>query len=161
MTLAMNRKEKSDDKVIAVNRRARHEYDIEDTYEAGLVLTGPEVKSIRAGSVSLQEAFARIEGSEALLYGMHVAPYDSAGYAEQNPTRTRKLLLHKREIGRLAGKTQQRGLTLVPLKLYFKRGYAKIEIGLARGRKLHDKRRAIAERESRREMERAAKGSKQ
>lgn len=143
--------------VIAVNRRARHEYDITETYEAGLVLNGPEVKSIRAGRVSLQEAFARIDGGEAWLYGMHIAPYEQAHHIEQNPTRVRKLLLHKQEIGRLAGKTQQRGLTLIPLKLYFKRGNAKIELGVARGRKLHDKRRVIAERDAQREVERAVK----
>jgi SsrA-binding protein len=150
-------KRSKDSSVIAVNRRARHEYDIEETYEAGVSLTGPEVKSIRAGQVSLQEAFARVENGEAFIYGMHVAPYEQAHYTEQNPTRIRKLLLHKREIGRLAGKTQQKGMTLVPLKLYFKRGYAKVELGVARGRKLHDKRRAIADREIRREIERAGK----
>ncbi|MCS6859859.1 MAG: SsrA-binding protein SmpB [Abditibacteriales bacterium] len=150
-------KKTKDNNLIAVNRRARHEYDIIETYEAGLVLTGPEVKSLRAGRVSLQEAFARIDGGEGWLYGMHIAPYEQAHHIEQNPTRVRKLLLHKQEIGRLAGKTQQRGLTLIPLKLYFKRGYAKVELGVARGRKLHDKRRVLAERDARREMERAVK----
>lgn len=150
-------KKAKDNNVVAVNRRARHEYDITETYEAGLVLNGPEVKSIRAGHVSLQEAFARIDEGEAWLYGMHITPYEQAHHIEQNPTRVRKLLLHKQEIGRLAGKTQQRGLTLVPLKLYFKRGNAKVELGVARGRKLHDKRRVIAERDAQREMERTVK----
>jgi SsrA-binding protein len=142
-----------DDKVITVNRRARHDYDIEETYDAGLVLTGTEIKSIRAGAVHLREAYARPRNGELWLHGMTVAHFQQGGRENVDPARPRKLLLHRREIGRLTGKVQEQGLTLVPLKLYLHRGLAKVELGLARGRRRYDKRRAIAEREIARERE--------
>jgi SsrA-binding protein len=142
-----------DDRVITVNRRARHEYDIEETYDAGLVLTGTEIKSVRAGQAHLREAYARLEGGEIWLHGMRVAHYQQGGRENVDPGRPRKLLLHRREINRLMGKVQEQGLTLIPLRLYLRRGLAKLELGLARGRKMHDKRRAIAEREIARERE--------
>ena len=146
-----------DDRVIIVNRRARHDYDIEETCDAGLALTGTEIKSIRAGGAHLREAYARPQGSEIWLLGMHIAPYAQGGRDNPDPGRVRKLLLHRREINRLIGKVQEQGLTLIPLKLYLRRGLAKVELGLARGRKTHDKRRAIAEREMARERERTLK----
>jgi SsrA-binding protein len=142
-------------KIVANNRRARYEYDIEDTIEAGLVLTGTEIKSVRAGHVQLQDSYARIEEGEAFLYNMHVAPYEQGNRTNVDQNRTRKLLLHRAEINRLYGKATERGLTLVPLNVYLRNGFAKIEIGVAKGRKLHDKREAIAEREAKREQERA------
>jgi SsrA-binding protein len=145
------------DQTIAQNRRARHEYNVEETVEAGLVLTGTEIKSIRAGRANLAEAYARIERGEAWLIGAHIAPYEQASRFNHEPTRTRKLLLHRDQIAELAGKTQTRGYTLVPLRLYLRDGLAKVELGLARGRKAHDKRRVIAERDARRELERETK----
>ncbi len=142
---------------IAVNRRARHDYFIEETIEAGLVLTGSEVKSLRAGKAQLKDSYARIERGEAWLLNAHISEYSPAAQFGHDPTRRRKLLLHAREIARLAGKTKESGLTLVPLRLYFKHGRAKVELGLARGKKLYDKRESIKERESRREMDRAMK----
>ncbi len=140
---------------VALNRRARHEFHIEETLEAGLVLTGTEIKSIRAGKVSLQEAYARIERGEAWLVGAHIAPYAGGNRWNHEAKRTRKLLLHKDEIHELLGTTKSKGLTLVPLRLYIDgRGHAKLEIGLARGKQLHDRRRDIAERDARREIER-------
>lgn len=147
-------------KSVAFNRRARHEYFIEETYEAGVVLTGPEVKSARAGRVSLQEAFARIDDGEAWIYNMHIAPYEHGNRYNLPPNRKRKLLLHKSEINRLIGLSQARGMALVPLEFRFKRGYAKIELGVGRGKKLYDKRETIAKREAQREMERALRGRK-
>lgn len=145
-------------KVVATNRKARHDYHIEETYEAGLVLTGTEVKSLRQGRLNLKDSFARVEGGEVFLYNMHVSPYSHGNRWNHEPTRTRKLLLHKEEIRRLIGKVQQQGLTLVPLKVYFTpQGRAKVEIALARGKKLWDKRQDIAERDARREAQRAAK----
>lgn len=144
-----------DRKVIAVNRKAHHEYFIEERYEAGISLAGTEVKSLRLGKVSLQEAFAKVENGEVWLYNMYIAPYEHGGRFNLDPRRPRKLLLHHYEIARIAGKTQQKGLTLVPLSIYFKRGYAKIELGLARGKKLYDKREAIARRDAEREERRA------
>ena len=144
------------EKLVASNRRARHEYFIEETVEAGIVLTGTEIKSIRAGRVNLAEAYARINGNEAWLIGMHISPYDQAGdYFQHDPTRPRKLLLHRREIGHLQEEVGQRGLTLVPLRLYLKRGRAKLELGVARGKKLYDKRATLAERDAKRDIERA------
>jgi SsrA-binding protein len=140
---------------IAVNRRARHDYDILETYDAGIVLTGPEIKSIRARRVQLGDAYAQIEQGEAWLYNMHISAYGPGSRDNQDPRRTRKLLLHRREINRLIGRAVERGLTIVPLRLYLQRGYAKVQLGLARGRRQWDKRRAIAEREARREEERA------
>ncbi|MDI6828977.1 MAG: SsrA-binding protein SmpB [Armatimonadota bacterium] len=145
-------------KVIAVNRRARHEYFIEETYEAGICLAGTEVKSVRAGRVSLQESFARVENGEVWLYNMYIAPYEFGTRFNLDPRRPRKLLLHRNEIRRLMAWTQQKGLTLIPLQLYFERGYAKIELGVCRGKKLYDKRQAIAERDARREELRSMSG---
>ena len=142
-------------KIVALNRRARHEYDIEDTFEAGLVLTGTEIKSIRAGKVQLADSHARINEGEAWLHGMHIAPYEQGNRTNVEAVRTRKLLLHRAEINRLFGKVNERGLTLVPLAVYLKNGFAKVELGIAKGRKLHDKREAIAEREAKRDQERA------
>ncbi|MFL5755615.1 MAG: SsrA-binding protein SmpB [Chloroflexota bacterium] len=145
------------DHTIALNRRARHEYTIEETVEAGLVLTGTEIKSVRARKVSLAEAYARIERDEAWLVGMHIAPWESTDVRfNHEPKRTRKLLLHREEIDQLLGKTKSKGLTLVPLRLYIDdRGRAKVELGLARGKQQHDRRREIAERDARRDVERA------
>jgi SsrA-binding protein len=140
---------------IAQNRRASHDFTIEDTFEAGLVLTGTEIKSIRAGKVSLGGAFARIDRGEAWLVGAHIAPYEGGNRINHEPRRDRKLLLHRREIDELLGKTKAKGLTLVPLRLYLsRRGRAKLEIGLARGKKLYDRRREIAARDARRNLER-------
>ncbi len=145
------------DHTVALNRRARHDYSIEETVEAGIVLTGTEIKSIRAGRVNLAEAYARIERGEAWLIGAHIAPYEQGNRNNHEPTRTRKLLLHRDQIDELVGRTQAKGETLVPLRLYLHKGMAKLEIGLARGKKTHDKRRAIAERDMRRELERQTK----
>lgn len=143
------------EQTIALNRKARHEFHVEDTIEAGIVLTGTEIKSIRAGKVSLQEAYARIERGEAWLIGAHIAPYAAGNRWNHEAKRARKLLLHKEEILQLLGKTKSKGLTLVPLRLYIDdRGHAKLQLGLARGKQLHDRRRDIAERETRREIER-------
>jgi SsrA-binding protein len=145
------------DKTVAVNRRARHEYAVEETLEAGIALTGTEIKSIRAGRVNLAEAYARIEKGEAWLIGAHIAPYEQGNRNNHEPTRTRKLLLHRDQISELVGRTQAKGFTLVPLKLYIRNGMAKLEIGIARGKKAYDKRRTIAERDQRRELERETK----
>ena len=141
-------------KVIATNRKARHDYHIEESFEAGLVLTGTEVKSIRAARVNLKESYARVENGELFIYNMHVSPYEPGNRFNHDPLRLRKLLMHKVEISRLAGKVQEKGLALIPLKIYLKKGRVKLELGLARGKKLYDKRRDIAERDSKREMER-------
>jgi SsrA-binding protein len=142
------------DKQIASNRKAHHLFDILETHEAGLVLQGTEVKALRAGRADLKESYARIEGSEAWLLGCHISPYAQGNRANHDPLRPRKLLLHRAELSRLLGKVMEKGLTLVPLRLYFKAGRAKVELGLARGRKTLDKRQAIREREERREMDR-------
>lgn len=143
------------EQTIAQNRRARHEYSIEDTVEAGIALFGTEIKSIRAGQVNLTDAFARINRGEAWLVGAHIAPWESASRNNHEAKRERKLLLHRSEIDQLLGKTKAKGLTLVPLRLYITgRGRAKLELGLGRGKQLHDKRRDIAERDARRQMER-------
>jgi SsrA-binding protein len=142
-------------KIVATNRRARHDYDIDDTVEAGLVLTGTEIKSVRGGKVQLQDAYARIEHGEAWLHNMHIAPYEQGNRHNVNADRTRKLLLHRREIDRLFGKAQEKGLALIPLSVYLRNGFAKVELAIARGRKLYDKREAIAAREARRDQERA------
>ena len=141
----------------ALNRRARHDYAIDETIEAGLVLTGTEIKSIRAGRANLAEAYARIERGEAWLIGAHIAPYEQGNRNNHEPTRTRKLLLHRDQIAELIGRTQAKGFTLVPMRLYIRNGLAKLEIGIARGKKAHDKRRAIAERDARRDLERETK----
>ena len=142
---------------IAVNRRARHDYHIDESYEAGIVLLGSEVKSLRAGKANLKDSYARIENGEMWLLNVHISPYAAASQFGHEPTRKRKLLLHAREIERLHGKVKERGFTLIPLRLYFKDGRAKVEIGLARGKKLYDKRESIREREMRREVDRAMK----
>ena len=140
------------EKVIATNRKAFHNFSILETYEAGLVLRGTEVKSLREALVNFKDCYAAIDNGEAWLIGCHITPYHHGSDANHDPERKRKLLLHRREIGRLLGKVAERGLTLVPLRLYFKEGRAKIELGLARGKKLYDKRAAIRERDERREI---------
>ena len=146
-----------DSAVITVNRKAYHDYHIEDRLEAGLVLKGSEIKSIREGKVSISDAYAKPENGELWLYNSHIASYDAASYNTHEPTRPRKLLLHRKEIDILSGKVIQKGLTLVPLKLYIKGGIAKVELGVARGKKAYDKREAIARRDAEREAERAMK----
>lgn len=141
-------------KVVVRNKKARHEFEILDTYEAGIVLHGPEVKSIRDGKASLAEAFARIDDGEVWLHGMHVTPYDPAGRWNEDPIRPRKLLLRGDQIRRLVGAVQEKGLALVPLDLYFRRGYAKVGLALGRGKKLHDKRETLKRRTHEREMQR-------
>ncbi len=148
------------DRTIATNRRARHEYEILETIEAGLVLRGTEVKALRTGQVNFKDSYATIRNGEAWLLGCHISPYSHGTDANHDPERDRKLLLHAREIARLSGKIAERGLTLVPLRLYFKKGRAKLELGLARGRKLHDKRSVIKEREVRREMDKAVRAGR-
>ena len=145
----------SNDRTIAVNRRARHEFSIEDSMEAGIVLTGTEIKSIRAGKVNLADSFARINRDEAWLVGAHIAPWEGGNRENHEPKRDRKLLLHRDQIDELLGKTKAKGLTLVPLKLYITaRGKAKLELGVGKGKQLYDRRRELAERESKREVER-------
>lgn len=144
-------------RVLAENRKARHDYAILETVEAGLVLTGTEIKSLRAGRVNIRDAHARVEKGEIFIYNMHVAPYEQGGRYNHDPLRPRKLLLHRREIDSLAGKVRLQGLTLVPLRVYLKGGWAKVELALARGKKAYDKRRDLAEREARRRIERALK----
>src|SRR5450759_4601308 len=143
------------EKTIALNRRARHEFSIDDTIEAGLALSGTEIKSIRAGKVNLADAFARIDRGEAWLVGAHISPWEGGNRLNHEPKRDRKLLLHRNQIDELLGKTKAKGLTLVPLRLYISdRGKAKAELDLGRGKQLHDRRREIAAREAKREMER-------
>jgi SsrA-binding protein len=145
------------DRAIATNRRARHEYAILETYEAGVVLRGTEVKSLRAGLVNFKDSYATVRNGEVWLLGCHINPYSHGTDANHDPERDRKLLLHSKEISKLSGKVAERGLTLIPLKLYFKSGRAKLELGLGRGKKLHDKRSTLREREVKREMDRAAR----
>jgi SsrA-binding protein len=142
-------------KVVATNRKARYNYEILDTFEAGIVLVGSEVKSMRAGSVQLKDAYASIRGGEVWLENAHIAPYSFAENGGHDPERPRKLLLHRREIDRLFGRIREEGLTLVPLQVYFTEGRAKVELGLARGKRPHDKRRAIVDRQQKREIARA------
>lgn len=142
-------------KVVASNRKARHEYQILDTWEAGLVLQGPEVKSLREGKVSFQDAFARIERGEVWLYSLHISPYEQANRFNVDPVRTRKLLLHGHEIRKLVGKVEEKGLTLIPLDIYFRAGYAKVTLALAKGKQLHDKREKLKQRTQERETQRA------
>ncbi|NLO89392.1 MAG: SsrA-binding protein SmpB [Clostridia bacterium] len=146
----------AEQKVIATNKKARHDYFIEETYEAGIALTGTEVKSIREGKVNLRDSYAEVRNGEVFVHNMHISPYEAGNQFNHEPKRTRKLLLHKHEIRRLIGKTQERGYTLVPLKIYFnERGKVKLEIGLAKGKKLYDKRKEIAQRDAEREMRKA------
>jgi SsrA-binding protein len=142
---------------VARNKKALHEYHISEQLEAGIVLTGPEVKSIRAGKASLAEAFARVDGSEVWLHDMHISPYDAASIWNTDPVRPRKLLLKNKEIRRLIGATKEKGLTLVPLDLYISRGYVKVSLALARGKKLYDKREDIKRKDAKREIERVVK----
>ena len=140
-------------KLVANNKKARHDYFIEDTYEAGISLAGTEVKSLRMGKCSIKESFVRVENGEVYIYGMHISPYEKGNIFNKDPLRIRKLLLHKYEISKLAGKLKEKGLTLVPLQVYFKGSLVKVEIGLARGKKLYDKRQDIAKKDQRREAE--------
>ncbi len=142
---------------VATNRRARYEYHIEETYEAGVALTGTEVKSLRAGRASIGEAYARVENGEVWLYHVHIPPYEAGSIFNHDPLRRRKLLLHRGEIRRLFGRVQQKGYTLVPLRLYFKRGVAKVELAVARGKRQYDKRAAIEAREAQRRIEKAVR----
>ena len=143
--------------VITVNRKAYHNYHIQEIFEAGIVLKGSEIKSVREGKVNLSDAYAKPENGELWLHNSHIASYDAAGYDTHEPVRPRKLLLHRKEIDMLAGKVMQKGLTLVPLKLYIKHGVVKVELGVAKGKKVYDKREAIARRDAEREVERALK----
>ena len=149
--------ENTEVRIVAQNRKARHLYHILETFEAGLVLTGTEVKALRNGKASLGDAYAAIEGSEMWLHHLHISHYEQGNRFNHDPLRKRKLLLHKKQIQKLIGKTKEQGLTLVPLKLYFLKGWAKIELALAKGKKAHDKRSDIAKRDAQREMERALK----
>ncbi len=144
-------------KLVANNKKAYHDYFIEEKYEAGIVLHGTEVKSMRMGKCSIKEAFVRVENGEVFVYGMHVSPYEKGNIFNKDPLRVRKLLLHKQEINRMAGKIAEKGYTLVPLQVYFKDGKAKVEIGLAKGKKLYDKRHDIAKKDQRREAEKELK----
>src|SRR5437870_10456746 len=143
------------DKVVATNRKACHHYEGLETFEAGLVLRGTEVKSLRESQVNFKDCYAAVDNDEVWLIGCYISPYHHGSDANHDPERRRKLLLHRRELQRLVGKVAERGLTIVPLRLYFKEGRAKLEVGLARGRKLHDKRAVLRERETRREMDKA------
>jgi len=142
-------------KVIAQNKKAFHDYFIEDTYDAGIVLQGTEIKSIRAGKVNLKDAYARIQNGEIWVFGMHISPYEQGNRYNHDPLRTRKLLLHRREIEKLIGYTKETGNTIVPLKLYLQNGFAKIQLGLAKGKKNYDKREDLKKKEAKREIERA------
>lgn len=144
-------------KVIAQNRQARHEYFIEDTYECGLVLFGTEVKSIREGRVNLKDSYCLVRDNELFVHGMHVSPYEKGNIYNKDPFRDRKLLLHRHEINKLHGLSQAQGMSLIPLQLYFKDGRVKLELAVAKGKKLYDKRHDIADRDSKREMERSFK----
>ena len=144
-------------KLIANNKKAYHDYFIDEKYEAGLVLHGTEVKSLRLGKCSVKEAFVRIENNEVWVYGMHISPYEKGNLFNRDPLRPKKLLMHKDEIRKLTGKISEKGFTIVPLQVYFKDGRAKIEIGLARGKKLYDKRQDIAKKDQRREAEKEFK----
>jgi SsrA-binding protein len=157
----MTKTKKTDDqppvKVVADNRRARHEYEILETFEAGLALSGTEVKAMRQGKANLQESFARIEDNEIWLYRCHISPYDFGNRFNHDPLRKRRLLMHRRQINKLKAQTQEKGLALIPLKLYFKGNWAKIDLALARGKQLYDKRQSIAKRENQRQIERIIK----
>ncbi len=144
-------------KTVAQNKKAYHEYFVDDRFEAGLLLSGTEVKSVRKGSVNLKDSFCRVDGGELVVYGMHVSPYENGNIFNRDPYRPRKLLMHKREIMRLFGLVGQKGYALVPLSVYFRGKWAKVEIGLCRGKKLYDKRDADAEKTAKREMDRAFK----
>lgn len=144
-------------KLIANNKKARHDYFIEETYEAGISLAGTEVKSLRMGKCSIKEAFVRVEKGEVYIYGMHISPYEKGNVFNKDPLRVKKLLLHKYEINKMIGQMKQKGYTLVPLNVYFKGSYVKVEVGLARGKKLYDKRQDIAKKDQQREAEKQFK----
>ena len=148
---------KGEMKLVANNKKAYHDYFIEEKYEAGLVLHGTEVKSLRMGKCSVKEAFIRVENGEVFIYGMHISPYEKGNIFNKDPLRVKKLLLHRQQIRKLIGDSSERGYTIVPLQVYFRDGRAKIEIGLARGKKLYDKRQDIARKDQRREMEKELK----
>ena len=150
-------KAKSGEKIAATNRRARHEYEILETIEAGIALTGTEVKSLRQGKANLNDAFARIDNGECIIYEMHVSPYDFGNRFNPDPKRPRRLLLHKKEILRLHSQIKEKGLTLIPLKLYFVRGMVKVELALAKGKKLYDKRDDLAKKDAARKIDKAMK----
>ena len=150
-------KGKESQKLIANNKKAYHDFFIDETYECGIALHGTEVKSMRMGKCSIKEAFVRIEDGEVFVYGMHVSPYEKGNIFNKDPRRVKKLLLHKYELNKLLGKIKEKGYTLVPLQVYFKDGKVKVEIGLARGKKLYDKREAIAKKDQRREAEKEFK----
>jgi SsrA-binding protein len=147
-------------RVVARNRKARHEYDVLETLEAGIELRGPEVKSLRAGHVSFQDAFARVERGEVWLHSLHISPYEQANRNNVDPVRPRRLLLNKAEIRKLVSQTEEKGFTVVPLEIYFARGYAKVQLAVARGRKLHDKREELKRRQQDREARRAIAASR-
>jgi SsrA-binding protein len=149
--------DKKEERDVAVNRRAYHDYFIDDKLEAGIMLTGTEVKSVRGGRTNLRDGFVRIDGNEAWLENVHISPYAEANLMNHEPMRPRKLLLHRKEIASLIGKVRQKGYTLIPLRVYFARNRAKVEVGLARGKKQYDKREAIAERDAKREIARAVR----
>ena len=144
-------------KMIANNKKARHDYFIEETYEAGIVLTGTEIKSARLGKVSIKESYARIEKEEMMIYGMNISPYEQGNIFNRDPYRERKLLMHRREINKLAGQLSQQGYTLIPLSLYFKNSRVKVQLGLCTGKQLHDKRQDMAKRDAKRDIDRALK----
>ena len=144
-------------KLIANNKKAYHDFFVDDTYETGISLAGTEVKSLRMGKCSIKEAFVRIENGEVIIYGMHISPYEKGNIFNKDPLRPRKLLMHRYEINKLMGKIKEKGMTLVPLKVYFKGSLVKVEIGLARGKKLYDKRQDIAKKDQRREAEKEFK----
>ena len=150
-------KEASNFKLIANNKKARHDYFLEETFEAGVELHGTEVKSLRQGNCSIKEAFVHIENGEVIIYGMHISPYEKGNIFNKDPMRPKRLLMHKKEISRLLGKIKEKGYTLVPVQVYFKGSLVKVEIALARGKKLYDKRATMAERDAKRNIDRALK----
>ncbi|HEV8327751.1 MAG TPA: SsrA-binding protein SmpB [Nitrospiraceae bacterium] len=157
----MGKEKDSFEKSVVTNRKAYHDYFIEEKFEAGIMLQGTEVKSLREGRVNLQDSYASVKGDEIFLHHCHISPYSHGNIMNHEPLRTRKLLLHRKEIDKLLGKTKQQGLTLIPLRIYFSnRGLAKVELGLAKGKKQHDRRESIKTREASREVERAMKGSR-
>jgi len=145
------------EKVISHNRKAQHDYFIDETYEAGIVLTGTEVKSVRQARVNLKDSYAQVDGGELILYNMHISPYAEGNRFNHDPLRRRKLLMHRREINRLTGKVKEKGYTLVPVKIYLKGGLVKVELALAKGKRMYDKRQVLREKESMREAERVLK----
>ncbi|HFK0260317.1 TPA: SsrA-binding protein SmpB [Listeria monocytogenes] len=152
---------KGDGKLIAQNKKARHDYAIEETFEAGIVLQGTEIKSVRNARVNLKDSYARIDKGEIFLHNMHISPYEQGNRYNHDPLRTRKLLLHKKQISRLIGETKESGYSIVPLKMYIKDGYAKVLIGVARGKKKYDKRQDLKQKEAKRDIERAFKERQQ